>query len=73
MAKATCILVSGPESDWDSRIEEEVPVWYVGCADDDGLDVGKVYSVRTYFDALELGRRMSRDRGLELVNDACPA
>ena len=67
------ISVNGPESDTNGD-GDEIPVWTVCVADDEsGEPVGKVYWVYSCACASELGRRMARDRRLELIDEAMPA
>ena len=66
---ATCVMVEGPDSELNHDFDE-IPVWYVFAADDDGEEVGKVYRFRSFDAAVDLGVKMARDRRLELVNDA---
>lgn len=71
--KPTAVFVDGPEA-FASRFTdyEEIPIWTVCVTDDYGDPVGKVYECRSYDRAVSLGEKMSRDRGLELVNEASP-
>jgi hypothetical protein len=70
----TAVVVDGPyananaASDWD-----EFPEWTVSAVDDEGTDIGKIYRVRSYNRAVNLGEKIARDRRLELVNEAAPA
>lgn len=67
------ILVDGPypnanrQSDW-----EEFPEWTVCKVDEDGCEIGKIYYCRSYDTAFELGEKMRRDTGLELLVEASP-
>ena len=72
MAKATCIIVDGPDGVEDSW-GDEMPEWSVSVCDDAGEPVGDSYRVHSWDGALELGEKMAHDRRLELVIDGAPA
>jgi hypothetical protein len=55
--------------DYDRYADDEARIWTVCLGDDDGEAIGKIYTCWTRGRALELGERMARDRGLELVID----
>lgn len=69
--RADLILVDGPYSA-QNREGDEVPEWHVCAMTDSGDVVGTVYRPRSYSRAVNLGEAMSRDRDLELVNEAGP-
>ncbi len=66
------VFFDGPQSDRDQE-GDEVPVWFVYVGDEDAAPVGTVYSVYSYTYAAELARSMSRERNLELIDEAMPA
>ena len=59
----------GPEPDQDSQ-GEEIPVWSVYAATDDGDLRSKVYHCSTYSAGWGLAQRMAKDRKLQLINEA---
>ena len=66
--------VQGPESGGlDERGNDEFPEWSVAVVDEDGDPVGKVFYFRSRSAAQDLGRRMARDRRLELNDESMPA
>lgn len=70
---ATCVVVTGPHSNADAQSDwEEYPEWAVGMMNDDGDEVGKVYFLRNFKAAEELGKKMAHDRKLEYINEATP-
>jgi len=71
-ARPACVLVDGPYPTVD-REGEEIPEWTVCLGDEEGEVIGKVYRCLDLGTAKELGRKMSRDRRLELVDEATPA
>lgn len=69
MARATCVIFDGPEPA-QNRDGDEIPMWTVCAADDDGEPVGTVYEVYSFVRAEALAKRMADERGLEYVCDA---
>jgi hypothetical protein len=65
------VFFDGPQSDQNAD-GDEIPVWFVYIGDEEMEPVGKVYRFHDYAAAAELARQISRDRGLELVNEAMP-
>lgn len=63
------IYFNGPDHEQDKH-GEDIPIWYVFFGDHMAQPLGKVYCVLNYGRAETLAKRMSRDRSLELVNDA---
>jgi hypothetical protein len=70
--KAVCVLFDGPEPDVN-RDGDEVPVWTVCAADEDGDPIGTVYSIYSFSRAEALAQKMADDRRLEYVCDASRA
>lgn len=66
------VYVEGPEATRDHH-GEEIPVWHVYIGDEEGYPKGTIYQCLAYHAAMDLSRRMARDRKMELVNDAIPA
>jgi hypothetical protein len=65
------VYFDGPYADQD-RDGDEIPVWSVFVGDEHGDPVGSVYGCHSYKTAAELARKMAKDRGLELVDEASP-
>ena len=72
MSKATCVVVDGPYPVTNHDFDE-IPEWVVFMADDEGEEAGKVYTVRNWHKALDLGAKIAKDRKLDLVVDGGPA
>lgn len=66
---ATCVVCDGPYPDQD-REGEEIPVWSVFVADDDGNEIGKVYKCYSQRSAESLAAKIAKDRRLELVRES---
>jgi hypothetical protein len=65
------VFFDGPQSDQNAD-GDEIPLWVVYVGDEDAEPVGKVYRSHNFKAAGELARQMSRDRRLELINEAMP-
>lgn len=65
--------VQGPDSDFDRRSGDEIPVWTVCISDEDGEPIGTVYNVYSLEKARGLGRKMAQDRRLPLNDESSPA
>ena len=65
------VFFDGPQSDQNAD-GDEIPLWVVYVGDEDAEPVGKVYHSHDFEAAGELARQMSRDRRLELINEALP-
>lgn len=72
MRTATMIMVDGPYSNRNDDCDE-VPEWTVCAADDEANEIGKIYYCSSYESAIDLGRRMAKERHLELSNEATRA
>ena len=66
------VFFEGPHSDQDQE-GEEIPVWYVWVGDAEANPIGKVYKVHSYTYAASLARCISRERRLDLIDEAMPA
>ncbi len=68
--KAAYVLVDGPMSGGVCRVTgDEFPIWTVTLYTDDDEDI-KSYTCQSGEKAFSLGERISRDRKIELVNEA---
>lgn len=67
----THVVIDGPHPYFD-RHGDEFPYWTVSLATDEDDDL-KTYEVRNFDRAWDLARNISRDRRIELVNNATPA
>lgn len=65
------VFFDGPQSD-QNHDGDEIPVWFVYVGDEDAEPVGKVYKFHAFKAAEELARQISRDRHLELIQEAMP-
>lgn len=63
------MFFDGPQSDVDSD-GEEILMWVVYVGDDDAEPFGNVYHFHNFSAAESLAKKMSQDRGLELVHEA---
>jgi len=63
------VFCFGPEPTQD-KDGEEIPSWAVFVGDEHAHPVFKVYHVNNFKRALGLARLMSKDRRLELINEA---
>ncbi len=68
---STCILVDGPFPDVNHD-GDEIPTWSVFAADDELEPAGTVYRFFSYVKAVELAKKMAKDRRVELVLEAMP-
>ena len=66
------IFFDGPQSD-QNHDGDEIPVWFVYVGDEEAEPVDTLYKCHNFTAAEELATRMSRDRRLELIHEACPA
>jgi len=65
------VFFEGPLSD-TNHDGDEIPVWFVYVGDEDAEPIGQVYKSHDFKAAGELARQLSRDRRLELIQDAMP-
>ena len=57
---------ASPESDWD-----EFPTWFVDVCDDDGVPVDVISHICFSADAAwDLGSKLAKIKGLELIDDS---
>lgn len=68
---AAFIHVDGPEPIYNHD-GDELPSWTVYAADETGAPVGNVYRLTDRKRTDDLAAAMSRDRGLEIVDDSTP-
>jgi len=68
MADDTFVIADGPypRQNFDG---DEVPYWVVFVSDDSGEPIGKVYQCASRDKAIDLGEKMSKDRGLHFENE----
>ena len=66
------VFFDGPQSD-QNHDGDEIPMWVVYIGDEDANPTGTVYHVGSYAYAATLARSMSRERNLELIDEAMPA
>ena len=66
------VFFNGPESDQNAD-GDEIPIWHVYVGNEEAEPQHTVYTVFSFDLAQDLAQRMSRDRNLELVQDATPA
>lgn len=66
------VFFDGPQSDRNPD-GDEVPVWCVYVGDEEAEPVDRIYWLWSYELALELARRMARDRRFELIQEATSA
>jgi hypothetical protein len=65
------VFFDGPQSD-QNHDGDEIPVWFVYVGNEDAEPTDHVYRIHDFHAAEELAHRMSRDRRLELIQDAMP-
>jgi hypothetical protein len=65
------VFLEGPLSDQNPD-GDEIPVWFVYVGNEDAEPTDHVYRIHDFKVAKELARQMSRDRRLELIQDAMP-
>jgi len=65
------VFFDGPQSDQDHD-GDEIPMWVVYIGDEDANPIGTVYHLGSYAYAATLARSMSRERNLELIDEAMP-
>jgi hypothetical protein len=65
------VFFEGPLSD-QKHDGDEIPVWFVHVGNQDAEATGQVYKIHDFKAGEELARQMSRDRRLELIQDAMP-
>jgi hypothetical protein len=63
------VFFHGPEPK-RNKDGDEIPYWSVYVGDADAEPVGKTYTVGTFDGAARLANLMSKDRSLELINEA---
>ena len=67
---ATCVIVDGPYSGGiNEQTGDEVPRWVVALCDDSGDEV-RTFAIASYEGAMELGKQIANDRGVEPVIEA---
>lgn len=67
------VVATGPDADFDDRLCEEVPVWFVAIEDEDGEVCSKVWTCRSRSRAQSLVREIARDRRLPFQDETAPA
>ena len=66
---STAVYVTA-DTDWDQYLDDEILIYTIYIGDDEGEPTtGKLYTSRTRNGAIDLGEKIARDRGLELVID----
>jgi len=66
------VFFDGPQPDRNPD-GDEVPVWCVYVGDEEAEPVERIYWLWSYELALDLARRMARDRRLGLIQEATSA
>ena len=66
--KATHVFCDGPITGGCDE-NDEFPIWTVCLMDDNGDEAGTVYTCYSRSKAQELGRKIARDRRVELVDE----
>ena len=65
------VFFDGPQSDTNAD-GDEIPIWFVYVGNEEAEPQHTVYTCFSFDLAQDLAQRMSRDRNLELVQDATP-
>ena len=66
------VYFDGPSADL-TQDGDEIPVWVVYIGDDEAEPLGTIYKCHDYAEAERLARRISTERGFDLIHDASPA
>ena len=66
------VYFDGPSADQDHQ-GEEIPAWIVYIGDDEAEPLGTIYKCHDYAEAERLARRISNERGFDLIHEASPA
>lgn len=72
VGKPVVVFVDGPFSGGCDD-NDEFPVWYVWREDENGEDVGKTYTCRSWHTAKQLGRKIAQDQKLILEDGSMMA